>query len=120
MTVPAGHAGAQFQLGITYGSGLGVREDAALSIAWYRRAAEPGLPEAQTALGDLDAKGIGVAADLEAARDWYEKAAAQDHAPVQAKLATLQGPRITATVQPLQMRRSADPPQHRPASLVNV
>jgi TPR repeat protein len=77
LTVPAGHAGAQFQLGIMYGSGLGMTEDAALSTAWYCRAAEQGPAEAQTALGDLYAKGIGVAADPGAAREWYEKAAAR-------------------------------------------
>ena len=63
------------------------------ALEWYRKAAEQGLPEAQTALGDLYAKGIGVAADPEAARAWYEKAAAQGHAPAQAKLAALRGPR---------------------------
>ena len=84
--------------------GDGVERDPEAAVEWYRKAAEQGLPEAQTALGDLYARGIGVAADPEAARAWYEKAAAQGHAPAQAKLAALRGPTVVATVQPLQVR----------------
>ena len=72
--------------------GDGVERDPEAAVEWYRKSAEQGLPEAQTALGDIYAKGIGVAADPEAARAWYEKAAAQGHAPAQSRLAALRGP----------------------------
>ena len=99
-----GERTAQHNLAVMLFRGDGVERDPEAAVEWYRRAAEQGLPEAQTALGDLYARGIGVAADPEAARAWYEKAAAQGHAPAQAKLAALRGPRIVATVQPLQVR----------------
>ena len=95
---------AQHNLAVMLFRGDGVERDPEAAVEWYRKAAEQGLPEAQTALGDLYARGIGVAADPEAARAWYEKAAAQGHAPAQAKLAALRGPTVVATMQPLQVR----------------
>jgi TPR repeat protein len=60
--------------------GDGVTRDVDEARQWYEKAAEQGMPEAQTVLGDFHAMGIGgVPADAEAARSWYEKAAAQGH-----------------------------------------
>jgi TPR repeat protein len=53
-------------------------------------------------LGDLYAAGIGVPADPDAARRWYETAANQGHAPAQAKLAGLRGPRLVTEAEPRQ------------------
>jgi TPR repeat protein len=86
--------------------GNGVERDPEAAVDWYRKSAEQGLPEAQTALGDIYARGSGVAPDLEAARGWYEKAAAQGHAPAQTKLAALCGPLLVTTVPPLQAQRN--------------
>ena len=81
-----------------------MKGDVAAALEWYGKAAEQGMPEAQTALGDAYASGTGVPADTEAAAGWYEKAAAQGHPPAQAKLAGLRGPRLVAQAEPLQIR----------------
>jgi TPR repeat protein len=45
------------------------------AIAWYRRAAEKGVPEAQNTLGDHLAQGRGVPQDYKAAAEFYRAAA---------------------------------------------
>ena len=46
-----GFAFAQFNLGVLYDNGQGLPQDDAQAIAWYRKAAEQGLPQAQVNLG---------------------------------------------------------------------
>ena len=46
-----GIAGAQHFLGFMYGAGLGVPQDYAEAVRWYRRAAEQGDASAQNNLG---------------------------------------------------------------------
>jgi len=87
--------------------GDGVDSDIEQALEWYEKAADQGLPEAQTALGDLYAAGHGVAPDRDAARVWFEKAAAQGFAAAAAKLAALTGvraPRPAQDATPLQAR----------------
>jgi uncharacterized protein len=87
--------------------GDGVDQDVEQALRWYEKAAEQGLPEAQTALGDLFVAGQGVSADRETARAWYEKAAGQGYGPAAAKLAALTGarpPRFAPGAGPLQAR----------------
>ncbi len=84
--------------------GDGVERDVDEAVRWYEKAAEQGMPEAQTALGDLHAVGVGLPADPEAAASWYEKAASQGHEAAQAKLANLRGLRLVTEAQPLQVR----------------
>jgi len=71
----AGLPGAQFDLGLLYEKGEGVRRDPAEAAGWYRKAAEAGLPTAQTNLGLLYSVGRGVEKDPESAVDWFRKAA---------------------------------------------
>ena len=58
-----------------YVEGSGVERDYAQAVAWHRRAAERGLPEAQASLGFMYCQGRGVAQDDGQAVYWYRKAA---------------------------------------------
>ena len=42
-----GNADAQYNLGVMYYNGRGVRQDYAEAVKWYRQAAEQGYPQAQ-------------------------------------------------------------------------
>ena len=46
-----GHATAQYNLGVFYAKGLGVAQDDAEAVKWYRKAAEQGVADAQYNLG---------------------------------------------------------------------
>ena len=46
-----GNAAAQFNLGVMYENGQGVRRDDAEAVKWYRQAAAQGLAKAQSNLG---------------------------------------------------------------------
>ena len=48
-----GNASAQYNLGVMYAKGQGVRQDYAEAVRWYRRAAEQGDVQAQSNLGVL-------------------------------------------------------------------
>ena len=56
----AGSPIAQYDVGMLYAYGLGVPRDLTASAAWYRRAAESGVAEAQANLGAAYANGWGV------------------------------------------------------------
>jgi len=58
-----GVAEAQFNLGLMYYNGQGVRQDYAEAVRWYRQAAEQGNAEAQNNLGAMYAIGQGVRQD---------------------------------------------------------
>jgi uncharacterized protein len=49
----AGSSKSQFELGVAYAQGNGVAKNEREAIAWFRKAAEQGLPEAQHNLGLL-------------------------------------------------------------------
>ena len=51
-----------------YDQGVGVPQDAAEAVAWYRRAAEQGDARAQYNLGGMYRKGRGVPQDAAAGR----------------------------------------------------
>ena len=59
-----GDAAAQYNLGVSYDYGLGVPQDDALALAWYRIAADQGHAAARYSLGVLYANGGGRAAGL--------------------------------------------------------
>ena len=48
-----GNAKAQYNLGVRYDNGLGVRQDYTQAVQWYRKAAEQGDAEAQFNLGSM-------------------------------------------------------------------
>ena len=53
-----------------YSAGWGVPQDYAQAVAWYRRAAEQGLADAQVALGNRYENGLGVPKDYVLAHMW--------------------------------------------------
>ena len=69
-----GNAAAQFDLGMMYENGEGVRQDYAEAVRWYRQAAEQGYARAQNNLGLMYVIGRGVRQDLALAQEWYGKA----------------------------------------------
>jgi len=70
----AGQAEAQFDLGVLYAQGLGVRRDLTEAAFWYRRAAEQGNAEAEFALGQMYSRGWGVPRDEADAIRWLQMA----------------------------------------------
>ncbi|MFQ6016742.1 MAG: tetratricopeptide repeat protein [Kiloniellaceae bacterium] len=84
-----GHVGAQYNIGVLYDRGLGVPQDFAEAIEWYRRAAERGHLDAQANLGFAYQQGRGVAQDYAAAAKWYRMAAARGDVAAQTNLGWL-------------------------------
>ena len=81
-----GYAKAQFNLGLMYYNGQGVRQDYTQAVQWYRKAAEQGDAEAQYNLGVMYYDGQGVRKDYVEAVKWYRKAAEQGYAKAQYNL----------------------------------
>ena len=69
-----GNAKAQYNLGVMYENGRGVRQDYIQAVQWYRKAAEQGIAQAQYNLGLMYAKGEGVRRDHKIAKEWFGKA----------------------------------------------
>ena len=72
-----GDTTAQYNLGVMYASGEGVRRDEREAAKWFRMAAEQGLARAQFNLGLAYDYGDGVPEDDREAVKWYRKAAAE-------------------------------------------
>lgn len=70
-----GDAKAQFNLGIMYHKGLGVKRDDRETEKWWRKAAERGYATAQTNLGNMYQYGLGVPPNYKEAAKWYRHAA---------------------------------------------
>ncbi|HHF3780583.1 TPA: tetratricopeptide repeat protein, partial [Haemophilus influenzae] len=58
-----GNASVQFNLGLMYSKGQGVKQDDFEAVKWYRKAAEQGHAKAQYNLGNMYANGRGVKQD---------------------------------------------------------
>ena len=67
----AGDAEAQYDLGVRYANGLGVPEDEAEAMRWYRLAADQGHAGGQSALAGMYADGRGVPQDDAEAVRWF-------------------------------------------------
>ena len=72
-----------------YRDGLGVPQDYATAVTWYRKAAEKGLVEAQSQLGSMYFNGRGVPQDYIEALSWNRKAADRGNAISQLNLASM-------------------------------
>jgi TPR repeat protein len=70
----AGKAEAQFDLGLLYAQGLGVRRNLTEAAQWYRKSADQGNAEAQFALGQMYSRGWGVPRDEADAIRWLQMA----------------------------------------------
>ncbi|CNP68956.1 TPA: sel1 repeat family protein [Neisseria gonorrhoeae] len=69
-----GNAAVQFNLGVMYENGQGVRQDYVQAVQWYRKASEQGDAQAQYNLGLMYYDGRGVRQDLALAQQWLGKA----------------------------------------------
>jgi TPR repeat protein len=72
-----GHVDAQYNLGMLYRLGLGVKEDAGKAFMWLQQAAAQGNDIAQYNLGMMYAEGAGVKRNLSRACAWLALASAQ-------------------------------------------
>jgi len=79
----AGDARARFDIGFMHAYGWGVPQNPAEAIAWYRKAADQGLPIAQHFLGLAYVNGEGVQTDEAEAVRWFARAAAQGFSQAQ-------------------------------------
>ena len=85
-----GYSPAQYNLGLMYAQGIGIKQDYAEAVKWYIKAAKQGHAQSQYNLGLMYSFGVvGVKQDLAEARKWYSKAAAQGHKEAQAALERL-------------------------------
>jgi len=84
----AGDAKAQYNLGMRYLAGRGVKKDSAEAAKWFERSSVQGLADAQFNLGVLYQRGEGVAQDDRLAFFWYQSAADQGLPRAQHNLAT--------------------------------
>lgn len=84
-----GDARGYWSLGWLYEQGLGVPQDYKLAGAWYQKAAQLGIPDAQNRLGWLCENGKGVSQDYKLAVNWYTKAAEQEFAEAENNLGRL-------------------------------
>ena len=66
-----GHAEAQFNLGVMYDIGQGVKQDYFKAVEWYQKAAEQGNALAQYNLGVMYAKGQGVRQNYTKAKEYF-------------------------------------------------
>ncbi len=66
------------KVGYCYEYGVGVIQDSATAVVWYRKAAGRGHLQAMVNVGHCYATGKGVAMDLDEALEWYKKAAAEN------------------------------------------
>ena len=81
-----GSAPAQFNLGIMYYHGRGVRQNDPEAAKWFHLAADQGDAPAQFNLGVMYSEGQGVPQDYAEAVKWYRLAANQGHAQAQYNL----------------------------------
>ncbi len=84
-----GDAPTQFNLGVLYAQGLGVKKDQILAVKWYQRAAAKGYTPAQFNLGEAYFTGTGVTADVRKAIHWWRTAAKHQHVKSQYNLGYL-------------------------------
>ncbi len=82
-------ARAQFNLGVLYEEGKGVKLDYVEAVKWYRKAAEQGDVRAQNNLGNMYRNGYGVKLDNDEAVKWYRKAAEKGHVSAQYNLGAM-------------------------------
>ena len=74
-----GDVDAQYNLGIMYYHGEGIRKDLKEALYWFLKAAEQDDPDAQYNLGFMYGKGEGVEKSREQSMQWFLKAAQHGH-----------------------------------------
>jgi uncharacterized protein len=81
-----GFSQAQYNLGVIYLKGKGVKVNLKKAKKWFELAAEQGVVKAQNKLGLMYVKGMGVAKNYGKAIDWWNLAAAQGNGIAQTNL----------------------------------
>jgi TPR repeat protein len=71
----AGYPSAQYNLGVLFDNGLGLKQDAEAAARWFRAAAEQDFAQAQYNLALAYATGRGVAQSFEESAAWFQRAA---------------------------------------------
>jgi TPR repeat protein len=84
-----GAASAQYNLGVMYANGVGVPENDAEAVKWFRKAADQGDAEGQYNLGVMYDFGMGVPENDAEAVKWYRKSADQGNAKAQSNLGVM-------------------------------
>ncbi len=84
-----GDAAAQNNIGFMYDNGVGVPENNAEALKWYRLAADQGSAEAQSNLGVMYFTGEGVPENNAEALKWFRLAAGQGLALAQSNLGVM-------------------------------
>ena len=84
-----GDVAAQYNLGLSYDYGLGVPQDDARAVLWYRIAANQGHAAARYNLGVMYRYGEGVPQDFTEAIAWFRQAADQGHAAARYNLGVM-------------------------------
>lgn len=74
-----GEVDAQYNLGIMYYHGEGIRKNHEEALLWFLKAAQQDDPDAQYNLGFMYGKGEGVEKSHEQSMQWFMKAAEQGH-----------------------------------------
>lgn len=99
-----GNARAQFDLGVMYATGKGVRKNERLAFNYFHKAARKNHSEAKFYVGLSFSQGRGVRQQSQLARYWFKLAAKSGHPKAMAHLAS-----IERTLKPLhgQNRRVA-------------
>ena len=69
-----GYVAAQYNLGVMYSSGKGVKQNYAEAVKWYRKSAEQSDADAQAYLGVMYSNGEGVKRNPSKAKEWFRKA----------------------------------------------
>ncbi len=83
----AGHALAQYNLGVAYARGLSIERDILVATYWWKRAALQGNRDASYNLGLVYARGDSkIAPNLERAAHWWQQAAIHGDAVAQFNL----------------------------------
>ena len=85
-TAETGDAAAQYELGVLYSNGEGVKRDYTKAKEYFELAAAQNYANAQFALGYFYAHAKGVEEDNDKARKYFKLAAAQGHKPAQKAL----------------------------------
>ena len=72
-----GAARAQYNIGVLYLNGFGVKKNEKAAFEWFHRAAKQGFARAQHNLGWMYQNGFFVALDIQQAKKWYQRAASK-------------------------------------------
>lgn len=85
-------ATGHYHLGLLYWRGLGGTREVRAAVECFQRAADSGLPAAQTAFGMALRSGVGVARNADAARAMFREAAGAGDRDAMIELATMSSP----------------------------